>query len=72
MYIINAPTLFTGVWAIIKPWLDKRTIAKIKILGSNYKSELLKIIDEDKLPDFLGGKSNIALEKNIGPWNPYG
>jgi hypothetical protein len=36
MYIVNAPFLFSGVWAVIKPWLDEKTKGKIKILGSSY------------------------------------
>lgn len=29
MFIVNAPTIFTGVWAFIKPFLDERTRKKI-------------------------------------------
>lgn len=33
-------------------------------------------IDEDKIPDFLGGKfvteGNDKFGSNIGPWNPNG
>jgi hypothetical protein len=29
MVICNAPMLFTGVWKIVKVWLDERTIQKI-------------------------------------------
>ena len=36
MYIINAPMLFTGVWAVVKGFLDQRTRDKIKILGHKY------------------------------------
>lgn len=72
MFIINAPFLFTGVWAIIKPWLDARTKDKIKIIGSGYQKELLKYVDIEDLPDFLGGKSPHKLEDNMGPWNPNG
>ena len=25
MFIINAPFLFTGIWAIVKMWLDDKT-----------------------------------------------
>jgi hypothetical protein len=41
-------------------------------LGSNYRNKLLEKIDDDKLPDFLGGKAECHLERNIGPWNPEG
>ncbi|CAD8202218.1 unnamed protein product [Paramecium pentaurelia] len=76
MYIVNAPMMFTGIWAMIKIWLDEKTKNKITILGSSYKEELLKHIDIDNLPDFLGGNSKCentdALSLNIGPWNPDG
>lgn len=70
MYIVNAPMLFSGVWCIIKPWLDQRTKDKIKILGTSYQKELLKDIDPENLPDFLGGTSTHDISDNIGPWNP--
>jgi hypothetical protein len=45
MFIINAPFLFSGVWLMIKPWLDEKTAKKIKIIGSSYKKELLEFVD---------------------------
>lgn len=79
MFIINAPFLFSGVWMMIKPWLDEKTAKKIKIIGSGYKKELLEFIDAENLPDFLdGGQCKCAgnggdcLSWNIGPWNPQG
>jgi hypothetical protein len=32
---------------------------------------LLQYIDEDQLPDFLGGKNTAKLEDDNGPWNDY-
>jgi len=61
MYFINAPFLFSTVWSGIKIFLDPNTQNKIKILGSNYKNELLQVINEDNLPDFLGGNASIIL-----------
>lgn len=37
MFIVNAPFLFTGIWAIVKAWIDEKTKEKIKILGGSYK-----------------------------------
>jgi hypothetical protein len=37
--------LFTGIWSIVKMWIDDKTKEKIKILGSSYKKELLEFID---------------------------
>jgi len=45
--IVNAPMLFTGVYAIIKAWLDEKTRQKIQIIGGGYKKKLLEIVDED-------------------------
>lgn len=44
MFIINAPFLFSGVWMVLKPFLDEKTTNKIKILGSSYKKELLQYV----------------------------
>lgn len=46
MFIVNAPMMFTGIWAIIKMWLDEKTKNKITILGSSYKEELLKFVPQ--------------------------
>lgn len=72
-YIINAPWAFSAVWAIIKPWLDPVTVAKIDILGGSYKETLLKQIREDNLPTEFGGKCRCAggcSLSDAGPWNP--
>lgn len=37
MFIVNAPMLFTGIWTIVKMWIDDKTKQKIKILGGSYK-----------------------------------
>jgi hypothetical protein len=34
MFIINAPTVFSAAWAIIRPFLDERTQNKIEIFAS--------------------------------------
>ena len=43
-YIINAPWAFSSVWSLVKGWLDEATVAKIFILGSDYKKGLLEQI----------------------------
>jgi hypothetical protein len=72
MYIINAPMLFTAVWSVIKQLLDEVTVNKIHILGSSYKKQLLECIDEENIPDFLGGSCKCpggCVNADIGPWN---
>ena len=58
----------------MRVWVDPKTREKINILGSKYPKELLKVIDEENLPEFLGGKFTCGdgecLRKNRGPWNP--
>ncbi|EDR04921.1 uncharacterized protein LACBIDRAFT_237398 [Laccaria bicolor S238N-H82] len=72
-YIINAPYLFSAVWAIIKPWLDEVTVSKIEILGSGYKDALLKQIPKENLPVEFGGTcvcEGRCSMADAGPWNP--
>ena len=44
MFIINAPLLFSGIWSIIKGWLDEKTRNKITIIGSKYEPQLLELV----------------------------
>lgn len=71
--IVNAPSTFTAIWGIMKPWLAKETVAKVDILGSNYKDVLLKLIDADNLPSSLGGTCECREYggchlSGTGPW----
>ena len=71
-FICNAPFLFTGVWAIVKGFLDERTRAKILIKGGGYQKDLLQLVDKENLPDFLGGEADGKLfPQELGPWNDY-
>jgi hypothetical protein len=36
LYIVNAPFLFAGIWTIIKSFIDEKTRAKIRIIGSGW------------------------------------
>ena len=72
MFIINAPMLFTAIWAIVKTMLDEQTVAKISVLGSNYQKELLEHIELQNLPKILGGNCQCANgcdHSDTGPWN---
>ncbi|KAJ3218407.1 cytosolic factor, phosphatidylinositol/phosphatidylcholine transfer protein [Dinochytrium kinnereticum] len=73
MFIINAPALFTTVWAIVKPMLDEATVQKISVLGSGYKKALLEEIDAENLPVSYGGTCDSCLGgcefADVGPWN---
>ena len=54
-YIINAPMIFPALWKLIKAFLDPVVAAKVEVLGSNYRQELLERIDADQLPVEYGG-----------------
>lgn len=36
-YVVNAPSYFTVIWAVIKSFLDPKTVAKVHIYGSGPK-----------------------------------
>jgi hypothetical protein len=58
LFIINAPTSFTAIWSVIRPWLAPRTLDKITILGANQPDQqttLLDLIPPENLPVALGG-----------------
>ena len=70
MVIANAPAIFTGVWAIVKGWIDEKTRKKIVVVGNPTKI-LSEFIDMDNLPTFMGGQNENVLTENHGPWNEY-
>lgn len=53
--VINAPRIFPIAYALVKPFLNEVTRNKVKILGVDWKTELLEYIDEDNLPEYYGG-----------------
>ncbi|KAG8214483.1 CRAL-TRIO domain-containing protein [Butyriboletus roseoflavus] len=71
--IINAPSSFTFIWSIVKPWLSKETVEKVDILATDYKEVLLQIVDADNLPAILGGNCTCSSAggcdlSSAGPW----
>ncbi|PSC67121.1 Glutamyl-tRNA(Gln) amidotransferase subunit A [Micractinium conductrix] len=66
--IINAPTVFKMIWGMVRPMLDVRTQAKIEVAPNDYMKVLLKHIDADSIPDYLGGNSKGSLIDDVGPW----
>lgn len=62
-FIINAPYLFSGVWSLIKPWLDEVTVKKISIPGRDWKAQLLAQIPAENLEVRFGGTSKGSAER---------
>ena len=75
MLVINAPTSFTAIWTIVKPWLSPRTLEKISVLGTDQHHAVLQdLVPPENLPTFLGGTCTCDAARggctlsNAGPW----
>ena len=42
LQVVNAPFFFSGVWAIVKSFLDERTKKKLKLAATAIKRNFLK------------------------------
>mmetsp|Transcript_11756 Transcript_11756/g.28488 ORF Transcript_11756/g.28488 Transcript_11756/m.28488 type:complete len:414 (-) Transcript_11756:96-1337(-) len=58
VFVINAPSFFSAIWRLIKPFIPPRTAEKVAVLSNKAKATeaLLEYIDAATLPTFLGGK----------------
>ena len=54
-FFFAAPKIFPICFGIIKPLLSERTKQRIKILGRNWRSDLLAYISPDQLVKHYGG-----------------
>jgi len=54
--VINAPRLFGMIWNIVKHFFDPNTRAKIQIHAGPATDVLLKYVDKENLPKYLGGE----------------
>jgi len=59
-YLINAPRFFQVLWAVVKPWLDPRTLAKIRITSGVPAKELSKDVPMDQIPEVYGGTLKVT------------
>ena len=73
MYIINTSTIFGTLWALVKPFIDEKTLKKIVVFKDDYIDALLQDVDPENLPKFLGGECECeggCIKSDKGPWNP--
>ena len=68
-HMIASFTLLTAPSRRSQGLIDPRTQSKIEILGSDYMPALLKWIDIENIPTWIGGKSEGSLVDDIGPWS---
>jgi hypothetical protein len=62
-YVVNAPKIFSILFALIKPILSARTLSKIQIFSSNsskWKVALLNNIPADQIPVKYGGTKSMS------------
>jgi len=73
LYFVNTGLIFRGIWATCKYLYDVQTRNRIKLLGFQYKNELLNKVRAENLPKFIGGQCNCdpygCLFSNAGCWN---
>jgi len=71
VYIVNPPTIFQMVWAIMKPFIEERTQAKFAFgPAKDFKEEWDKIIGLENIPKYLGGTLEWDIPKG-GSIKPY-
>lgn len=69
MFIVNAPFIFKGIWAIVHPMLEERTRKKIMVLGHNYVDKVLQLVPTENLPCIVNGSSACEpFGTSAGPW----
>lgn len=54
IHIVNEPTIFGAVFAVVKPFLKEKTVSRLTFHGSSIES-LKKHFDSSILPEELGG-----------------
>jgi len=62
LYIINAPSIFTWMWKLVKPWLDPFTANSMVVLGSDFYNTLSQEIPPENIPKEYGGLCNCPRE----------
>lgn len=67
-FIVNMPSMFKGMWNMLQSWFGNSNNNRVSVHSSVPFDKLAEYMDIDKLPLFLGGKNEIPLSENHGPW----
>jgi len=70
VYVVNVPWAFSTFWRVITPMLYPQTIAKVQVMGADWKDKLKLAIDEKNLPSFLGGSCTACKNGCVTLVNP--
>lgn len=72
LYFVNTGLIFRAVWGACKYFYSQETRSKIRLLGFDYHSKLLELVNGLNLPKFLGGECNCepygCIFSEAGPW----
>ena len=75
---VNVPWALRWVITMTKSFVDEKTRDKYIVCGEDYQEQLREHIEDDQLPDFLGGSCTECKEvagtcsySNRGPWQDY-
>ena len=71
LFVINAPFMVKGVWAIVATMLDPNTRKKIFFESDNGSKKLKELIDSSQLPVNLGGSNPLPLHLCEPPYKAY-
>uniref|UniRef100_A0A8R1HYR4 CRAL-TRIO domain-containing protein n=1 Tax=Caenorhabditis japonica TaxID=281687 RepID=A0A8R1HYR4_CAEJA len=53
--VINSPSWINVLWSALSPFIPEQSKQRIVFAGSNWREELLQIVDADCLPERYGG-----------------
>ncbi|GMR59782.1 hypothetical protein PMAYCL1PPCAC_29977 [Pristionchus mayeri] len=63
--LVNVPSFIHAIWTLARPLLPERTRNKVKILGSNWRTEILELADASVLPSYWNGDASSVFTANI-------
>eukprot|EP00298_Acanthocystis_sp_HF-20_P009668 c18437_g3_i4.p1 GENE.c18437_g3_i4~~c18437_g3_i4.p1 ORF type:complete len:137 (+),score=57.88 c18437_g3_i4:298-708(+) len=54
--VVNAPRVFSMIWALMKPWIAERTVQKLMLVNATANKDLGNVIEKKSWPKYLGGE----------------